>query len=217
MAVNYANLQTDLNRFRRKFLMGLKPIKVDGKPGPSTNGAIITAKFFLGYKRPINDTVDATFLFTLKNPTKVTKFNTRSRIKLARKRRVEGRARWAHNLVKAVVTSGVTRFDGIPVAAWLVPYLVWARANGWRGHVVSGWRDPKYSQALCYRMCGAPSCSGRCAGLNSNHVGSVKPRGALDLTDYAQFGALMRRCPLSPRLFNALGARDPVHFSASGN
>jgi hypothetical protein len=113
-------------------------------------------------------------------------------------------------------THGVAWYDGKQVAAWMVPYLDWARAHGWRGHLVSGWRDPVYSQRLCYAMCGRPSCPGRCAGLSSNHVGSVKPRGAVDVSDYGTFASLMRRCPYSPRIFNALGARDPVHFSASG-
>lgn len=114
-------------------------------------------------------------------------------------------------------TSGVTRYDGVPVAAWMVPYLQWARENGWRGQLVSGWRDPAYSEGLCRRMCGAPSCPGRCAGRKSNHSGSEKPHGAIDVSEYYHFGRLMERCPLRPQLVNRLGARDPVHFSISGN
>ncbi len=107
-------------------------------------------------------------------------------------------------------------FDGRPVAAWMKPYLVWARNQGWRGTLNSGWRSPAYSEQLCRNICGAPSCPGRCAGRASNHAGSVKPAGSLDVSDYARFGELMRRCPLEPRIHNALGARDPVHFSHSG-
>lgn len=121
-----------------------------------------------------------------------------------------------HQALAAAVT-GVTRYDGVVVAAWMVPYLTWARQNGWRGRLVSGWRDPNYSRSLCMRMCGAPSCPGRCAGLSSNHVGSTKPHGAVDVSDYVTFGKLMQRCPHQPRLINRLGARDPVHFSVSGN
>jgi hypothetical protein len=112
--------------------------------------------------------------------------------------------------------AGVATFDGKPVAAWLKPYLVWARNNGWQGTLNSGWRDPAYSEQLCRNICGAPTCPGRCAGKTSNHAGSVKPAGAVDVSDYGKFGELMRRCPIEPRIFNALGARDPVHFSASG-
>lgn len=121
------------------------------------------------------------------------------------------------NRKAAAAATGVTRYDGVPVAAWMVPYLKWARENGWRGRLVSGWRDPNYSRALCMRMCGAPSCPGRCAGLSSNHVGSAKPHGAIDVSDYGTFERLMARCPIEPRLRNTLDARDPVHFSVPGN
>jgi hypothetical protein len=126
-------------------------------------------------------------------------------------------ARIARHNRKVWGASGVSYYDGKKVASWMVPYLKWARANGWRGYLVSGWRDPVYSEGLCRAMCGAPSCPGRCAGRSSNHSGSTKPRGAIDVSDYYRFGQLMKKCPYSPRLHNALGARDPVHFSASGN
>lgn len=102
-------------------------------------------------------------------------------------------------------------FTGRPVVAELYPHLVWARKHGWKGVVTSGYRSPTYSRSLCYAMCGAPSCPGRCAGIASNHV-----RAAIDVSDYVTFGRLMRSYPGSPRIFNALGARDPVHFSPSG-
>lgn len=120
------------------------------------------------------------------------------------------------NRKKAAATTGVGRYDGVPVAAWIIPYLQWARENGWHGRLVSGWRDPAYSESLCYRICGRPSCSGTCAGRNSNHSGSAKPHGAVDVSDYIKFAQVIQHCPLSPKLFNAL-PRDRVHFSASGN
>ena len=121
------------------------------------------------------------------------------------------------NRKAAAKTTGVGRYDGVPVANWMVPYLQWARDNGWKGRLVSGWRDPNYSESLCRRMCGAPRCPGRCAGTSSNHVGSVEPHGAVDVSDYVTFERLMARCPLQPRLRNTLDARDPVHFSVPGN
>ena len=211
------DLQGDLNRFARSYLSGLGKIKVDGDLGHATRGRIKTCKYYLGYLRPINDEVNHDFWSTLNHPRKASKFNTKGRRNLAVERRKEGRAKWAENKSSAHATSGVSNFDGRPVAAWLRPYLVWARKNGWDGTLNSGWRDPNYSRSLCYRMCGAPSCPGRCAGTASNHSGSVKPRGAVDVSDYYEFGQLMRRCPYGPRIFNALGARDPVHFSQSGN
>lgn len=120
------------------------------------------------------------------------------------------------NQKAAAKANGVGRIDGVPVALWMIPYVEWARAHGWKGRVVSGWRDPAYSESLCYRMCGRPSCSGTCAGRASNHSGSAKPHGALDVTEYTHFGQLMRYCPYEPKLINRL-PRDRVHYSASGN
>ena len=38
----------------------------------------------------------------------------------------------------------------------------------------------------------------------------------MDVSDFKRFGELMKSCPLEPRIFNALGADDPNHFSATG-
>lgn len=111
---------------------------------------------------------------------------------------------------------GLGTFDGVSVANWFIPYLQWARANGWKGKLVSGHRDPAYSESLCFKMCGAASCSGTCAGKSSNHSGVKKPQGAIDVTDEANFAALMKRCPFLPHIFNDLPA-DRVHFSATGH
>ena len=111
--------------------------------------------------------------------------------------------------------AGVVYFDGKPVAAWFVPWLNKIRARGrWKGYLVSGWRDPEYSEQLCINMCGAPSCPGRCAGRASNHSGSSYPAGAVDVSDYYNFAAEARA--VGAPFFNALGAQDPVHFSTSG-
>lgn len=131
-----------------------------------------------------------------------------------RNRQIVSRVR--ANRKAAEKATGVTRYDGVPVAAVAVPYLQWAREHGWKGRLVSGWRDPEYSRSLCRRMCGADSCPGRCAGLSSNHVGSTVARFAIDVSDYQAFGRLMAKCPHSPRIWNGLGSIDPVHFSPNG-
>lgn len=113
-------------------------------------------------------------------------------------------------------TAGVGHFDGKPVANWLIPYLKWARQHGWSGRLESGYRTPAYSESLCFDMCGAPTCSGKCAGKGSHHSQTVKPKGAIDVTNAAQFGQVIARCPFSPKIFNALPS-DQVHFSATGN
>ena len=111
----------------------------------------------------------------------------------------------------------MTTFDGVPVAVVSEPHLKFARKNGWQGRLNSGWRDPAYSESLCYRMCGAPQCPGRCGGRSSNHAGKTTSQFAVDVSDYVKFGQLMaRKDAPSPRIFNALGAQDPVHFSPSG-
>lgn len=209
-------LQRGLNFFVKKYLDGLTPLRVDGVMGRSTRGRIRTVKFYLGYTGPINGKVNAEFLGRLYHP-KSLRYSSARRIGRAARRRIEQRRKWRANHRAAVRRTGVGTFDGVPVANCAIPYLQWARANGWRGTLVSGWRDPNYSRSLCMRMCGAPSCAGRCAGTASNHVGKVIRRFALDVSAYVQFGQLMARCPIRPRIFNRLGARDPVHFSPSGN
>lgn len=209
-------LQRGLNFFVKKYLDGLTPLRVDGRMGRSTRGRIRTVKFYLGYEGALNGKVNDEFLGRLYHPKSV-RYSSVKRIARAGRRRVGQRRKWRANHRAAVREGGVGTYDGIPVANVAIPYLQWARAHGWRGTLVSGWRDPNFSQSLCLRMCGRTSCPGRCAGLISNHVGKILRRFAIDVSFYQEFGQLMQRCPLRPRIFNALGARDPVHFSPSGN
>lgn len=109
--------------------------------------------------------------------------------------------------------------DGKPVPSWIAAWVVKIRSAGrWHGVIVSGYRTPEYSEQLCYQMCGAPSCPGRCAGRSSNHCcpptyKGVPYEGAIDVTDYYTFGAEAAR--LGAPLHNHLPA-DPVHYSNSG-
>ncbi len=112
-------------------------------------------------------------------------------------------------------SSGLIYVDGKPVPSWMVPWVQKIRARGnWSGIVVSGYRTPAYSQQLCYGMCGAPSCPGTCAGVNSNHSqGYTYPQGAIDVSDYWTFAAEARavHAPFKNSLPN-----DRVHFSFTG-
>lgn len=204
-------VQKALNWFTEKFLKGLGPLIVDGEVGPATRKRIKEAKFYLGYtgRARKSAAVDADFMKRLRHPKRGTPAMVSRGVSRRREQRKAAKA-------STTVRPGVALFDGKPVAAWLKPYLDWARKNGWQGTLNSGWRDPVYSEQLCKRICGAPSCPGRCAGRTSNHAGSIKPAGAVDVSDYIRFGQLMARCPLQPRIHNALGAQDPVHFSVSG-
>ena len=207
-------LQKGLNRFTERFMKGVGPIIVDGIKGHATARRIITVKYHLGYtgKAQRSATVKPEFVRRMRHPRSA-RYSTPAMLTRAFARRAKQRKAAK---ASAAPRNGVAMFDGRPVAAWLKPYLDWARQNGWKGTLNSGFRDPVYSEKLCMSMCGAPSCPGRCAGRASNHAGNSNPSGAIDVSDYVTFGQLMRRCPYSPRIFNALGAQDPVHFSASG-
>ena len=109
--------------------------------------------------------------------------------------------------------SGIVTFDGVRCAAWIAEWLEKSRKAGWNGRLVSGYRDPAYSESLCQAMCGAPSCPGRCAGRSSNHSGSVYPAGACDVSDYWTFAEIQPK--IGSPLCNHLPS-DRVHFSVSG-
>jgi hypothetical protein len=112
-------------------------------------------------------------------------------------------------------SSGFVWMDGKQVCGWIANELERARKAGrWKGYITSGYRTPQHSQALCYAMCGRPSCPGRCAGTASNHTrGPGFPLGAVDVTDYFTLQDECRRLGL--RIHNALPS-DRVHFSNSG-
>jgi hypothetical protein len=104
--------------------------------------------------------------------------------------------------------------DGTQVAEGVGREVLRIRSAGrWQGRVVSGYRTPVYSERLCFDMCGAPRCPGRCAGRDSNHARKGGRSGAVDVTDYFTFAAECRR--LSSWLTNAL-PNDRAHFSDSG-
>ena len=208
------DLQRSLNKFSGRYLEDVGPLIVDGVKGHATNRRIRTTKYYLGYegKAQRSSSVKPDFVRRMRHPRSARYSSPAMLTRAATRRRAHRKAA----KLAAAPRAGVAKFDNRPVAAWLKPYLDWARANGWQGTVNSGWRDPAYSERLCQAMCGQPSCPGKCAGRSSNHSGSTPGRGAVDVSDYVTFGRLMQRCPHSPRIFNALGAQDPVHFSASG-
>ncbi len=118
--------------------------------------------------------------------------------------------------------AGLPTIDGKPVARWIVPRLLYARRNGWRGSVISGYRSPE-AQMRAAREYAARV--GRSldelypAGvLASNHVGSSWPRGAVDVTDPVGLARAMELWAAEgkPRPLRARIPGDPGHFSASG-
>lgn len=209
--------QRRLNWFVSHYRLGYATLIVDGDRGPSTRRRTQEVRHYLGEGLTISQ-LRPDWTLPLRHRTahpNDRRYPANERARGAA-RRIKRRAQVRATYLRSFVTRGVVRFDGKPCAAWLVPYLTWARRNGWRGGLNSGWRDPAYSERLCYQMCGAPACPGRCAGRASRHSQKDKPDGAVDVSDYVRFGQLMRRCPYSPRIFNALGPADPVHFSNNG-
>lgn len=211
MSNDWKARQHRLNLFTAKYLKGVGKLREDGDPGAATRKRIREVKFWLGWlPGNINGGWTDKFHDAVLNPSK----QAAGTVKRGKERRAAHNRAWLRSHASALST---TTFDGVRVARWMVPYLKWARAHGWKGWLVSGFRDPAYSEGLCYRMCGAPRCPGKCAGKSSRHCGKNKPEGALDVAHYVEFGRLMRQCPLSPHIFNGLGAQDPVHFSVQGN
>jgi hypothetical protein len=205
-------LQRDMNRFTDKFLEKFPKLIVDGDRGPLTGKRIAGCKFYIGYEggRQRSKRATAQFRRRLDRPTS-REVTPAEMIELGKQRR-----RDQHERAQLPVQAGATLFDDQRVANWMKPYLEFARKNGWKGELTSGFRDPAHSEHICFIQCGAPSCKGTCAGRKSNHSGNKKPKGAIDVTQHKHFGELMERCPLQPRIFNALGAADPEHFSATG-
>jgi hypothetical protein len=207
-------LQTGLNHFTGTLLKGINPIMEDGVAGPATEARVKLVKFYLGYAGELNGTAVDNFHKRLAHPADA-EFSTLERVARGAERRAEEHKEMAANHDSGKV-AGVGSFDDVPCANWMIPYLSFAREHGWAGKLQSGFRDPAFSESLCQKMCGAPSCPGRCAGRSSNHSGSVKPKGAIDVSDFERFGRLMAACPLSPRLRNDLPI-DRVHYSATGH
>lgn len=142
----------------------------------------------------------------------------RKRIKRKRVPRIQRLRKLMNNPPVDPDGDGLAVFEGRTVAAWIAYWLKKSREAGWVGTVTSGWRDPVYSEQLCFNMCGRPSCPGKCAGRASNHSGkgsNIKgDPGAVDVSDYTNFAKIQGK--IGSPLINRLGAADPVHFSVSG-
>jgi peptidoglycan hydrolase-like protein with peptidoglycan-binding domain len=213
-SVGARKLQRLLNQFSRRYLHGLVPLAEDGAIGPLTKKRIRAVKYYLGYggKGRRSAKVDAALLRRIRRPGSPRYSNPAMLARARARRRKQKKVAVESGRPRA----GVVVYDTKPVAAWMVPYLDWARAHGWHGVLASGFRTPAESEHLCIRLYGRPRVEGRCGGLTSNHFGIRKPAGAIDVTDYVRFAELMRRCPLQPKIKNDLPA-DRGHFSLTGH
>lgn len=111
---------------------------------------------------------------------------------------------------------GTTQFDGKPVANWIVPILKWARANGWKGRVNSGYRNQaqQYAAASRYGLSHYPN--GDPSG--SNHTKKMYPGGAVDVSDPEGLNNVLKRYRGIRRLvWGGPVINDQPHFSATGH
>lgn len=109
-----------------------------------------------------------------------------------------------------------TLYDGQRCASWIVPHLRWARANGWRGRVVDGYRT-RAEQTRLYNEWRAGEREGPVARPGtSNHEGLRYPRGAVDVTHGAELAAVLSERHGPGRPLVGFGAGDLPHFSATG-
>jgi hypothetical protein len=106
---------------------------------------------------------------------------------------------------------GTANFEGHTVAAWIKPALVYARKQGWKGEINSGYRS--YAEQMRIYNSGIRPAA---RPGTSNHEGSEFPRGAVDVTDAAQLSAILRRSRFAKTLIWA-GGKDPPHFSHPHN
>lgn len=113
-------------------------------------------------------------------------------------------------------SSGTTSFDGKKVAGWIGDALSYARKNGWKGKVNSGFRTDAEQKAIYdrgVRPAAKPKSEG---GGGSNHEGTVYPLGAVDVSEAAQLAQILKNSPYAKKLQWA-GGKDPVHFSHPHN
>ena len=104
---------------------------------------------------------------------------------------------------------GLSLFDGLPVASWIIPELVYAQKHGWNGVITSGYRpgfDPH-----------APS--------GSEHALTKYPGGAVDFGGMVDPAGMANKLAFMAasagytglRLLPASGFRDDGHMSGTGH
>lgn len=213
------DLQKAVNRILSAHKMGWMKVQTDGDLGPLTLKRVGFAAWLIGLERRFTRQAQKGHVSTdlqllLRREKRRSAKDLRRKVKRHPKIR---KIRKLHSRIPKV-TDGLMTFDGKPVSATVGWWLQKSRDAGWNGVLLSGYRDPAYSEQLCYAMCGAPTCPGRCAGRGSGHSqkGGTRsaPQGCADVTDHATFAAVQVR--IGSPLKNLLGPADPNHFSLSG-
>lgn len=114
------------------------------------------------------------------------------------------------------IPPGAVDFDGKKIAGWIAPILKWARSAGWGGSVTSGLRT--YAEQAALYAARASNPNPVAPPGQSNHEGTVYPRGAVDVSDYTGLNALVDspEGPFPGKL-KWYGMGDPPHFSGTGH
>lgn len=212
---------------KRGFEKWAKGIVVDGKPGPMTFEMSARLASMRGLPKA---QVHKARLGRITPQVEHVLNGEVERTAAMKKREHERRGRWKkvrwHVLHPPEDQDGIAEWKGMLVPAWTigkakgpdgrrVNWLKKIEDAGWDGVVVSGARTAEHSEELCWAMCDAPSCPGRCAGRSSNHVIESKTDwGALDVSEYTVFGQKARE--VGAPLRNDLPI-DPVHYSPDGH
>jgi hypothetical protein len=210
-------LQAAVDKTLKDLEFPWRTVRADGRFGEKTGDASHFAGWLLGFSpsqlaRIKDGTITAHAYATfVQGETRSAASKKRDR----ERRPVAKKLRFLHDHPQRKTgAKGVSSFDGVQVAAWMVQWLQKSRENGWGGELTSGYRTPQHSEDVCRGICGQPTCPGRCAGRSSNHSGKEFPAGAVDLTDEFTFAAIQPR--IGSPLKNAIPA-DKIHFSVSGH
>lgn len=206
-----------------------RKIKIDGVPGEHTFDAASMVAYCLGFSREEIHKISKKHevshrdeLILIGKERRTAAMIRRGHEREPHLKKLRERHRQGH-FPPAPAGGEWVMFDGREVAKWIAEVLDKARESGaWNGVVMSGRRDPAYSEHLCIEMCGAPTCAGRCAGRNSKHAGppsfkGVPFEGAVDVTDYS---GLRRYCEEHAPQLRGGGQvlpSDLPHFSHEGN
>lgn len=218
-------LQRGIARTLRAWDLKWRAPSDDGSLGPATIRAALMASFVMGMSADARAQIRKG-LFTAYAQEVLRHKRRRTPAMIARSL---GRRPKIRRLRARHLHSGAELgfWDGRQVAGWMVGtrpgptgqarnWLADIRATGhWAGHLYSGYRTPEESEAACYAICGAPFCSGLCAGRSSNHSQTGPPLwGAIDVVDPEGFqrGADQIGAPFKNTL-----PRDPNHRSYTGN
>lgn len=104
---------------------------------------------------------------------------------------------------------GLGMFDGMQVASWIIPELLYAQSHGWRGRITSGYRpgfDP-------HAPSGSEHALTRYPGGAVDFGGMVDPAGGANRAAFMAATAGYKGLRLIP----ATGFRDDGHMSGTGH